>query len=151
MADDIQGLRLLLDRIQQMEHDVRHADRALAVAGELVVTSVQKNFQQEGRPQHWSPLAPATLRARRKGRGRGGPKILQDTKRLAGGIHKQVVSGGVKIATAPLAYARRQQLGYEGGSGPGHAKTPARKYLMLQIPEDVNAIGDVFRRHIARK
>ncbi|HEY6232808.1 MAG TPA: phage virion morphogenesis protein [Pyrinomonadaceae bacterium] len=153
MPEDIQGLKLLLDRIREMERDVRHADRALAVAGEYGVGSVQRNFEAEGRPQHWSPLAPATIRGRRKGRGRGGPRILQDTRRLAGGVHKQVVSEGVKIATSPLAYARRQQEGYDpaGKKGPGQVKTPARKYLMLQEPEDIVEIGKIFRNHIARK
>lgn len=151
MAEEIQGLRLLLNRIQEMERDVRDADRALAVAGEYVVGSIQRNFQQEGRPQRWPGLAASTIAGRRRGKGRGGIKILQDTRRLGGGIHKQVVGGGVKIATSPLPYARRQQEGYPGGKGRGHSKTPARKYLMLQVPEDVNEIGNIFRRHIARR
>jgi len=167
MAEDIHGLRLLLDRIGQMEQDVRHADRVLRVAGELVVTSVHKNFQQEGRPKKWTPLRPATIAARRRGKGRGGVKILQENIHLLGGIHKEVVAGGVKIATSPLPYARRQHFGYvgsmkmgwdrragrptkSGGPGRGHAFTPARPYLMIQ-PEDITDIGNVFRRHIARK
>jgi phage virion morphogenesis protein len=45
--------------------------------------SVEENFRAEGRPR-WTPLAPSTLRKRRKS-GRG-TKILQDTGRLAGSI-----------------------------------------------------------------
>ena len=150
MPEDIQGLRLLLDRIQQLEQDVRSADRALNVAGEIVVTSIHKTFQVEGRPEHWTPLAPATLARRRKGKGRGGSKILQDTKRMLGGVHKEVISEGVKIATSPLAYAARQNFGYPGGTGPGRSKTPARPYLVVQ-PEDWIDIRKVFERHIARK
>jgi phage gpG-like protein len=155
MAEDIQGLRLLLDRVSEMERDVRDADRLLKVAGEMLVTSVRKNFEHEGRPIHWSPLRPATIAGRRKGRGRGGHKILQDTGILIGGIHKEVVAEGVKIATSPLPYARRQQEGYDPGGkldrlGRRQSKTPARIYLLFQ-PEDVVEIGTMFKRHIARK
>lgn len=45
--------------------------------------SVEENFRAEGRPR-WPPLAPSTLRKRRKS-GRG-TKILQDTGHLAGSI-----------------------------------------------------------------
>jgi phage gpG-like protein len=158
MAEDIQGLRPLLNRIQQLEQDVRSADRVLNVAGEIGVTSIHRTFQQQGRPRPWSPLAPATIERRRKGKGRGGARILQDTKNMLGGIHKEVVGGGVKIVTSPASVqAARQNFGYPpGGTGPikgaspGHARTPAREFMLLQ-PEDFVDIRKVFERHIARK
>jgi phage gpG-like protein len=154
MAEEgLQGLAQLLRRIERLATDTRHIEQPLAVAGEYVVGSIHRNFEAQGRPTHWPPLSKRTIAGRRKGRGRGGPKMLQDTKRLLSGIHKVVTTEGVKIATAPLAYARRQQEGYDPGGkkGPGQVKTPARKYLMLQEPDDVIEIGNIFRRHIARR
>lgn len=47
---------------------------------------VQKNFKQEGSlsggGSPWKPLAPSTLAGRRKGRGVGSAKILQDKGQL---------------------------------------------------------------------
>jgi phage virion morphogenesis protein len=150
MADDIQGLSRLLGRISQLATDTRHVEGALRSAGTHVVGSVQKNFEQQGRPRKWSPLAPATLRQRRKGKGRGGPKILVDTGKMKNSINYQVYGEGVKIGLNAVQ-ARRQHFGYPGGAGRGHSRTPARPFLVLQEPEDVIAIGDIFRRHIARR
>lgn len=148
--EDIQGLRLLLNRIAEMAHDVRHADAALKAGAQVAVTSINRNFDVQGRPP-FKGLSQSTLAGRRRGRGRGGPKILQDTGRLKGSIHATPPTGGsVKIATN-VVYAARQHYGYPGGTGPGHSKTPARPYMMLQEPEDIRAIGEIFKRHIARK
>jgi len=150
MSDDgIQGLNALLNRIGQLATDTRHVERALNVAGEMAVRSIQRNFDEQGRPEHWTPLSSRTLAGRRKGRGKGGPKILIDRGRLRASIAKHVTTDGVRIGTT-VVYAARQHFGYKGGKGRGHAKTPARPFLMLQEPEDVVAIGNVFRKHIAR-
>ena len=151
MADEIQGLSRLIRRVGQMATDTRHVERPLKAAGVYMLGSIEKNFQQQGRPKRWTPLAQSTLAQRRKGRGRGGPRILIDQADLKNSISHRVLTHGVEIGSRGLPYARRQQLGYEGGSGPGHSKTPARPYLVVQEPEDVNAIGNIFRRHVARK
>jgi len=47
----------------------------------LVDRFIQKNFQQQGAlttPGGWKPLALTTIKARRKGKGKGTPKILID-------------------------------------------------------------------------
>ena len=150
MADDIQGLSMLLKRVSQMATDTRHVERALQSAGAYAVGSIQKNFEQQGRPQRWAPLAPATLRRRRHGRGRGSAKILIDTARMKNAIDYEVFSDGTRVGLNAVQ-ARRQHFGYPGGTGRGHSRTPARAFLMLQQPEDVIAIGGIFRRHVTRR
>jgi phage gpG-like protein len=150
MADDIQGLTRLLGRMSQLATDTRHVERALHAAGNYAVGSIEKTFEQQGRPKKWTPLAPATLSRRRKGRGRGGSKILIDTAKMKNSIEYQVHSEGVSVGLNAVQ-ARRQHFGYPGGKGRGHSRTPARPFLVLQEPEDVAAIGDIFRRHIARR
>lgn len=151
MADEgIQGLGRLLDRIGQMATDTRHVERALKTAGTHMLGSIEKNFQQQGRPKRWSALAPSTLAGRRKGRGRGGPRILIDTAKMKNQIGFKVHSKGVEIGLNAVQ-AARQHFGYAGGSGPGQSKTPARPFLLVQDAEDIRAVGEIFRRHIARR
>jgi phage gpG-like protein len=151
MSDEgIQGLSRLLDRVAQMATDTRHVERPLKSAGAYMLGSVQKNFQSQGRPQKWTPLAPSTLAARRKGRGRGGPQILIDTARMKNQIGFKVHSAGVEVGLNAVQ-AKRQHFGYPGGTGRGHSKTPARPFLLIQEPEDVIEVGKIFRRHIARR
>lgn len=150
MSDDIQGLRQLLNRVAQLATDTRHVERAMKSAGVYLVSSIEKNFQQQGRPKRWSPLAPATIAGRRKGRGRGGPRILINTAKMKNQVDFKVHSKGVEVGLNAVQ-AARQHFGYPGGSGRGHSRTPARLFLLLQDPEDIRAIGDIFRRHIARR
>jgi phage gpG-like protein len=150
MAEGIEGLGRLASRLGQLATDTRHVEKPLGEAGEYLIGSVKKTFYAQGRPQKWTPLAPSTLRSRRKGKGRGGPKILMDTLRMMNALDKRVTPAGVAVGLN-AAQARRQHFGYPGGTGRGHSRTPARPFLMLQDPEDVTAIGKIFSRHIARK
>lgn len=150
MADDIQGLNQLLRRMSQLATDTRHVESALRAAGAYLVDSIEKNFEQQGRPKKWSPLSPATLRRRRKGRGRGGPKILIDTAKMKNAIDYKVHSEGAEVGLN-VVQARRQHFGYEGGSGRGHSRTPARPFVLVQDPQDIVEIGNIFRRHVARR
>ena len=150
MAEEIIGLGKLIRRIGQMATDTKHVERPLKAAGAYMLGSTEKTFQQQGRPKRWTPLASSTLARRRKGRGRGGAKILIDKGKMKSQVAFTVHSKGVEIGLNAVQ-ARRQHFGYPGGTGPGHSKTPARPFLLIQEPEDTTAIGNIFRRHIARR
>ena len=150
MADSIQGMSRLVSRLQQLALDSRRVEPPLKAAGQVAVHSIQMNFQAQGRPQKWTPLAPRTLARRRRGKGRGGPRILIDTARLKNSINAKLVSGpGVAVGTNVI-YARRQHSGYPGGKGRGLSKTPARPFMLLQ-PEDIESIDRIFVRHISKR
>lgn len=146
MAEDLEGLRRLLGRVQQLATDTRHVERPLRAAGVYMLGSIEKNFRAQGRPQKWQGLADSTLRRRRKGRGRGSARILIDTAAMKNAIGFRVNTEGVEVGLTK-AQARRQHFGYPGGSGRGRARTPARPFLLLQ-QEDIPAIGEIFKRHI---
>ncbi len=148
MAEDIEGLGRLLNRIARLETDTRRVEAPLKAAGAYMLGSIEKNFREQGRPQKWQGLAASTLSKRRRGRGRGGPQILIDTARLKNSINFRVVTKGVEIGTN-VKYAARQHFGFPGGTGRGHSKTPARAFLMFQR-EDYSEIAKLFRRHITR-
>ena len=147
MAEDIQGLNALIRRISQLATDTKHVERPLKAAGAYMLGSIEKNFRAQGRPRKWKELAPSTIRGRRRGKGRGSPRILIDKARMKNQISFRVISEpGVEIGLNAVQ-AARQHFGFPQGSGPGHAATPARPFLMFQ-QEDISEIQNIFKRHL---
>jgi phage virion morphogenesis protein len=144
----IEGIDRLFNRIRKLSADSKHVERPLKASGVYMLGSIERNFKASGRPAKWQALAPGTLRRRRKGKGKGGAKILVDTARLKNSMQTRLVSDGVQIGTNTV-YAGRHHFGYPGGTGRGRSKTPARPFLMFQN-EDLTAIGQIFKRHIER-
>jgi len=153
MPESIEGMGLLRMRLAQLATDIKRTEKPLRAAGSVLVASITKNFQAQGRPEKWKPLAASTIEQRRKGRGKGGPQILIDSGRLRNSIAYKLVSGGVTVGTN-VVYARRQHFGYPmGGVGPvtpgrGHSHTPARPFMIMQ-PEDVTTIDKIFVKHVS--
>lgn len=149
MAEDIQGLGRLLRRVEKLATDARHVEAPLKAAGAVMLSSVEQNFREGGRPQRWQGLADSTLGRRRRGRGRGGPRVLIDTARLKNSMSYRLVQGGIEVGTNVI-YARRHHFGYEGGEGRGRSETPARPFLLIH-DEDIRDIGEIFQRHVEGK
>ena len=85
---------------------------AMKIIGQIVRTSIVRNFEKGGRPAKWKPLSPATL-ARRKGR-----KILMDRGMgggLAGSIHDRADKDSVTVGTNKI-YAATHHFGAKKGS-----------------------------------
>jgi phage virion morphogenesis protein len=152
MAEGIEGLEQLLKRLGELALDTRRVEKPLKAAGAYMLGSVEKNFQQQGRPKRWDPLSPRTLAGRRRGRRKkGGPKILIDTARLKNSMSVKLVEGPGALVGTNVKYARRQHSGYDSEKkGRGHSRTPARPFLVFQ-DEDHDAIGRIFARHITRQ
>lgn len=149
MADGIEGLGRVFNRLKQMATDTRHVERGLKVAGEYMLGSIEQNFREQGRPTKWVSLKASTLARRRKGKGKGSAQILIDRGRLKRSFSYRLTGEGLAIGTN-VVYAPRQHFGYTGGVGRGRSKTPERPFLMFQ-DEDVKAIAEIFKRHIGRK
>jgi phage virion morphogenesis protein len=137
---------------------------AFEVIGQAVVTSVQKNFEAEGRPAKWAPLSLTTLMkgAKRSKRGWITPKkrgkILQIqgwAGGLLGSIHYAASPDKVVIGTNKI-YAAVQQFGQsKGASGADKfgrpipwGDVPARPYLMVQ-DDDWQRIARDLKRYLA--
>ena len=157
MAEGIDNLDRLAKRIADLAFDTRRVERPLHAVGVYMLSSVQKNFDEQGRPQRWTPLKPSTLARRRKGKGSGGAKILTDTGRLKNSISHKLVAGadgpGVSVGSN-VKYARRQQKGYPGktgkGAGRGHSPTPPRPFLLIQtedVPKIVKIVEGFLEKH----
>jgi phage virion morphogenesis protein len=94
--------------------------------GQVIRTSIQKNFEEGGRPQGWIKLSPATVGKKRKGAG----KILVDSGRLKNSIKVQAFSDRVEVGTNVI-YAAIHHFGGQAGRG-GKVRIPARPYMLIQ-------------------
>lgn len=152
----------LFTRLQRRAKDLRPAFREI---GEIVRSSVIKNFQTGGRPEKWIPTKIRSIYqayagrktrsgARRKAytlRGRltkgferytSGKKTLIDRARLQNSITAHAETDRVVLGT-DLVYARIHQLGGMAGRN-NKVKIPARPYLLVQ-DEDWPSIGQCLR------
>lgn len=118
----------------------------MKASGVYMLGSIERNFKAGGRPAKWKGLAASTLKRRRRGGGRGGVKVLVDTATMKNSHSMRLQTDGVAVGTNAIQ-AKRQHFGYPGKAGRGHAKTPARPFVMIQ-DEDTDAIGKIFSRHV---
>ena len=142
----LEGLDKVLNRTARLRRDIKQVEKPMKAAGTYMIGSIVRNFNAGGRPNKWAKLAESTVRGRRKGKGRGGIKILVDKGQLRNSNSMRLRSDGVEVGTN-MVQAKRQHFGYPGGTGRGHAKTPARPFMLFQ-DEDSDAIGQIFSRHL---
>ena len=138
----------------------------LKAFGRVLVRSVTENFEAEGRPKAWKPLAESTLFARvgggsligKKGRELkraqkrlSNVKILQDSGLLKNSARAEVSGNTLRVGpSGPAAiYAAIHQFGGKAGRG-RKITIPARPYLIVQ-PEDETELLDLIRRQIERE
>lgn len=104
---------------------------AFAEIGEMLVRSVQKNFQAGGRPDRWvGRKSPAKT---------PGSKLLIDTGRLVNSITSRHTNSYAEVGTN-VVYGATHQF----GRGP----IPARPFLVVQA-DDERAFAEVIAEHIA--
>lgn len=106
---------------------------------------IQKNFQAEGALHNtnfgpWKQLSPATIARRRKGRGVGRPKILQDTGNLRQrwDVRGNKLSGSVKS---------RQDYSGDHERGDPSRNLPQRKILPRE-GQAQSLVFPVFKDHV---
>jgi phage virion morphogenesis protein len=123
-----QGVSDLLTRLQ---HRIGNLRPALQVVGEIVVESIQRNFEEHQSPkkQRWKDLSPAYERWKTQKMGRNADDVLILSRDLMGSIAYKAYSDKVVIGTGPyIVYAAIHQFG--GKTGRGHAATmPARPFM----------------------
>jgi len=115
------------DLLATVQRHLEAPGELLSAAVPVVAGAIERNFDEEGRPTPWPPLAPATLR-----RKPAGLKILQRTGRLRRSIATRVEGSGL-VASTDVAYAAAHQFGIA-------ARLPRRPFLAL-TPEDAEAVA----------
>ncbi len=121
---------------------------ALEIVGELGVSSIQKNFEEGGRPG-WPDLAESTKAQRQKtGKWPGEILVRSGTlKRISTEVTKDAVTFSPGAGSA--AYAAIQNFGGMAGRG-RKTRIPAREFLMFQ-DEDGIEIQAIFADHVTEE
>jgi phage virion morphogenesis protein len=144
VADDIKidvkikdrGVKELLEKLQR-----RHGNLGpvMKTIGEIVVTSINRNFEEGGRPK-WKRLAKATIRAKKHAK----PLIKEGL--LMGSIKRKAYKDRVVIGPDAFPHAAIHQFGGKAGRG---RKTiiPARPYLKVHN-EDWAEIKEVLNDYL---
>ena len=132
--------REVQDLLKRLARRMADMTPAFAEIGEIVMESVQRNFEEKRAPDGtpWKPLAASTLKRKRHA-----GEILIGGGILFGSIHPEAHKDRVAIGTN-IIYGAIHQLG--GFAGRGHAtEIPARPYLGVRDddwPEIRAAIED---------
>lgn len=106
---DDEKVQKLLGKIYDQSGDL---SPVLKPIGELVRTSVVRNFEAGGRPEKWAPLSTVTLSRRKKS---GGILRVQGhAGGLLGSIHSEAGSDKVVVGTNKI-YAAVHQFGAKKG------------------------------------
>ncbi|MDA2916450.1 phage virion morphogenesis protein [Nitrospinae bacterium AH_259_B05_G02_I21] len=138
---NFEGLGLAEGVIRRIRERALDLSVPLRAGGVHMMGSIRRNFKVGGRPKKWTPLKPATLKAKAPK-----TKILIDSARLMGSITFKVGRDRLDVGTN-LIYARIHQRG--GQAGRGLATTiPARPYSIFQ-ESDVRVIGRFIGEHLA--
>jgi phage virion morphogenesis protein len=101
-------IRALLQRLQQTPGSLQPAMRDI---GQNLTQNIGFREQRDPWGAAWKALSRATLNARRKGKGGGSAKILQDTGRLRNAINSQPTANAVAVGVANVKYALVHQFG----------------------------------------
>lgn len=134
-------------KIAQMLARIKYVRPAMKIIGEAGLTSIQRNFEEGGRPKKWKPLAASTIRQRRRQKKWPGQILVRRgvSGGLLGSISYRAYPSKVRW-TAKKIYAAIQHLG--GRAGRGHkVKIPARAYMLMQR-EDRKEFIDILRDYL---
>lgn len=126
---DDREIRSLLSRFQARLRDLTPA---MKIVGEIVQTSVLRNFEAGGRPQKWAPLKASTILQRlRQGHWPGQILVRHGVSGgLMGSISYRAYNDRA-VVSANKKYAAIHQFGGKAGRGL-KANIPARPYLLIQ-------------------
>ena len=115
----IKGREKIDRALVNLGRELQRPEKALNEIGLLMIASVNKNFEEQGRPQKWIPLSPMTV-AMRRNKDKSKIKILQDSGILRGSIAYKVTEDGKGVAVGTnKKYGEVHQFG-------GTSHIPAR-------------------------
>jgi phage gpG-like protein len=119
---------------------------------QVVAPSMQRNFDESGRPEEWQPLEQATEQRRQREGYSPGPPLVRSGRLRRGAGQQNIwhVDGPNGVAYIgdlsgfQFFYGAFHQGGSAAGDEFGTIGFPPRPWAMLQDPEDLNDIEEIF-------
>lgn len=111
-----------------MAFRARDLSGGMKIIAQLVLASVQRNFEVGGRPNKWAALKPSTLKKRKSG---GGPLVVQGFGGgLLGSVHAESNANQAIVGTDKIHGAVHQFGAKKGSFGMGLAGNFRRTGVM---------------------
>ena len=130
--DDREVVKLL----KQLEATGKDMTPVMRTIAGIMADAVEQNFEKEGRPDHWQPLALSTIKQREK-HGHWPGQMLQRTGSLASSVTIKFDANSASVGTNKV-YAAIHQFGGLAGRNQS-ARIPAHPFLVLDN-DDINEI-----------
>ena len=134
-------------KLKLMKSRLGSLQPANEIIGEIVHSSILRNFEEGGRPEGWPDLADSTKKQREKEGSWPGQILVRNGARngLMGAVSYDALPDAV-VFIGNKEYSAIQHFG--GKAGRGRKTTiPARKYMMVQ-DEDWDEIMDALNHYI---
>jgi len=126
----------LKDLIKKAERTVSNLTPMLKRSGVHMISSMDKNFKAQGRPQKWKPLSPNTVINRRK----GSAIVLQDTGRLRMSVLSRAAPGNIyKLTKNSLTMGSALKVAewHQYGTPPYLIRPKTKKYLRFRTTRGI--------------
>lgn len=120
---------------------------AMAEIGEMGVASIQRNFEEQGRPEKWKDLAESTKAQRLKSGTWPGMILVRDGN--LNRVSYEPSRNKTTILSANTPYAVIQHFGGQAGRNK-KVTIPARPYMLLQSEDEVEILA-ILQQHVMEK
>jgi len=132
----------LIKSLKEAQKKMANPEPIMKIWGQVIRTSVIRNFEVQGRPKKWRKLAPKTV----KRRGAAGPILRRQgfAGGLMGSINVKTTASSVSVGTNKI-YAATHQF------GDARRNIPQRQFLMIQRPVDVNEMKAALMKYLGIK
>ncbi len=128
--------RAVVKLLKQLEATGKDMTPVMRKISGIMADAVEENFEKEGRPDHWQPLALSTIKQREK-QGHWPGQILRRTGSLASSPTAEYDANNASVGTNKVQAAIQQFGGLAGRNQ--SARIPARPFLALDN-DDLNEI-----------
>jgi len=126
---NFEGLKSLFSKINNIQERLNVPSPLLKKISILLHKSVMQNFREQGTDKEkWDRLSPVTIDIRRKGKGKGSSRILQDTGFLKRSIFPGYIGNEAFVSTN-VPYATIHQFGAEKGSIAKNVKVRIKDHI----------------------
>lgn len=135
------GIEAWRERLEGFRTKATNLQPVFDEFGQYMLASINRNFQNEGRPRKWPALAPSTIQQRTR-QGYGAGPILYRTGRLQRGFRVNTGSTYMRIVNDTPYFKYHQQDKRRGKKIP-------RRIMVVLLDQDKAQFTRILRRYLS--